>query len=238
MAQKARLRSVERFAAAKPNTASILIATDVAARGLDIPGIEQVIHYHVPRTADMYVHRSGRTARAQSSGLSIILCAPEEVTPMRRLAAKVHHQQAVRKKYVIRTLDVDRRVAQRLKPRVELAKKITEAVLAKEKGSKDDDWVRKAAEELGVDYDSEELDKSGSWGGRGSQRKKKQREAMQISKAELGAMRAQLRELLAKRVNTGVSERYITDGRVDVDELLKGAAGDFLGKVDALDVDF
>ncbi|ROT36473.1 DEAD-domain-containing protein [Sodiomyces alkalinus F11] len=238
MAQKARLRSVEKFAAAKPGTSSILIATDVAARGLDIPGIDQVIHYHVPRTADMYVHRSGRTARAQCSGLSIILCAPEEVTPMRRLAAKVHHEQAVRKKYVIRTIDVDRRVAQRLKPRVELAKRITDAVLAKEKGGKDDDWVRKAAEDLGVEYDSEELEKSGSWGGRGSQKKKKQKEAMQIGKAELGAMRAQLRDLLSRRVNTGVSERYITDGRVDVDELLKGVTGDFLGRVDALDVDF
>ncbi|KAK5239265.1 ATP-dependent RNA helicase, partial [Cryomyces antarcticus] len=76
MAQKARLRSVERFTA---NPGAILIATDVAARGLDIPGVQLVLHYHLPRAADTYVHRSGRTARADASGSSILLCAPEEV---------------------------------------------------------------------------------------------------------------------------------------------------------------
>ncbi|EGY14271.1 ATP-dependent RNA helicase MAK5 [Verticillium dahliae VdLs.17] len=236
MPQKARLRSVERFTSTRPGTASILIATDVAARGLDIPGIDQVIHYHVPRAADMYVHRSGRTARAATSGLSILLCAPEEVTPTRRLAAKVHHEQAGKNKYLIRTVDVDRKLASRLKPRVDLAKKLADAVLAKEKGGKDDDWVKKAADELGVEYDSEELEKSGQWGGRGSQRKKKQEAARGVSKAEMGVMRAQLRELLSKRVNAGVSERYITGGKIDVEELLRGAKGDFLGHVDGLDI--
>ncbi|KAL9943764.1 ATP-dependent RNA helicase [Verticillium nonalfalfae] len=236
MPQKARLRSVERFTSTKPGTASILIATDVAARGLDIPGIDQVIHYHVPRAADMYVHRSGRTARAATSGLSILLCAPEEVTPTRRLAAKVHHEQAGKNKYLIRTVDIDRKLASRLKPRVDLAKKLADAVLAKEKGGKDDDWVKKAADELGVEYDSEELEKSGQWGGRGSQRKKKQEAARGVSKAEMGVMRAQLRELLSKRVNAGVSERYITGGKIDVEELLRGAKGDFLGHVDGLDI--
>ncbi|KAF9870909.1 ATP-dependent rna helicase mak5 [Colletotrichum karsti] len=237
MPQKARLRSVERFTDTKPNTTSVLIATDVAARGLDIPGIDQVVHYHVPRAADMYVHRSGRTARAERSGLSIILCGPEEVVPTRRLAAKVHAEQASKKKYLMRTIDIDRRIASKLKPRVDLAKKLTDATLAKEKGGKEDDWGRKAAEELGVEYDSDELQKAGSWGGRGSQRKKKQRENQQVTKAEMGAMRAELRELLSRRVNAGVSEKYLTSGSVDIEELLRGGKGDFLGKVDGLDLD-
>ncbi|KAI8165442.1 ATP-dependent RNA helicase [Colletotrichum sp. SAR 10_70] len=237
MPQKARLRSVERFTATKEGTTSVLIATDVAARGLDIPGIDQVVHYHVPRAADMYVHRSGRTARAERTGLSIILCGPEEVVPTRRLAAKVHAEQASKKKYLMRTIDIDRRVASKLKPRVDLAKKLADATLAKEKGNKEDDWARAAAEELGVEYDSEELEKAGSWGGRGSQRKKKLKENQGLTKAEMGAMRAQLRELLAKRVNAGVSEKYLTAGGVDVDELLRGGGGDFLGRVDGLDIE-
>ncbi|KAF6804372.1 ATP-dependent rna helicase mak5 [Colletotrichum sojae] len=237
MPQKARLRSVERFTEAKPNTSSVLIATDVAARGLDIPGIDQVVHYHVPRAADMYVHRSGRTARAERTGLSIILCGPEEVVPTRRLAAKVHAEQASKKKYLMRTVDIDRRIVSKLKPRVDLAKKLADAMLAKEKGNKEDDWARAAAEELGVEYDSEELEKAGSWGGRGSGRKKKQRENQQVTKAEMGAMRAQLRELLSKRVNAGVSEKYITGSNIDLEELLKGGRGDFLGKVDGLDME-
>jgi ATP-dependent RNA helicase DDX24/MAK5 len=234
MIQKARLRSIERFKAAKPNTTSILIATDVAARGLDIAGVDQVIHYHVPRSADMYVHRSGRTARAEQSGVSVILCSPEEVTPTRRLTAKVHLEQAGTEK-VIKELEVDRKVVGRLKPRLDLAKMIADANLAKEKGSRDDEFMKKAAEDLGVEYDSEDIEAAGQWGGRGSGRKDKEKQLRQLSKKELGIMRAQLRELLAQKVNAGVSAKYIT-GRGDMNELL-GANGDFLGRVDGLGFD-
>jgi ATP-dependent RNA helicase DDX24/MAK5 len=216
---------------------SILIATDVAARGLDIPGVDQVVHYHVPRAADAYVHRSGRTARAQQSGMSILLCSPDEVTPTRRLAAKVHQDLVKKKKYMIHTIDLDRKLVSRLKPRLVLAKKLADAALAKEKGSKEDEWMKGAAEELGVEYDSEELEKASRWGGRGNGRKKKEKETRSITKAEMGAMRAELRELLSKRVNTGVSEKYITGGRVNIEELLQGAGGEFLGKIDGLDFD-
>ncbi|KAI1116541.1 ATP-dependent RNA helicase MAK5 [Nemania sp. NC0429] len=237
MAQKARLRSIERFTGAPSGQSSVLIATDVAARGLDIPNVDLVIHYHVPRDAAAYVHRSGRTARAAKTGLSILLCAPEEVTPTRRLIAKVHSErQTSRKNLFVQTLDVDRKLASRLKPRVTLAKKIADAGLAKEKGTKDDEWMRNAAEELGVEYDSDELEQAGNWGGRGGGRKKKQQEARDMTKAELGAMRAELRDLLSRRVNAGVSEKYIANGLVDVDELLRGAHGEFLGKVDGLDI--
>lgn len=244
MAQKARLRSVERFTSAKPGTHSILLATDVAARGLDIPGIDVVIHYHVPRAADAYVHRSGRTARAAQSGLSVLLCAPEEVVSTRRLIAKVHATAkpgsglSRKNDFFIRTIDVDRRLVGRLKERVTLAKRIADAQLAKEKGSKEDDWMRNAAEELGVEYDSEDLEQVGKWGGRGSGRKAKQDEARAMSKAEVGALRAQLRELLSRRVNAGVSEKYIAGGGVDMDELLRdGVRGNFLGQVGGLELD-
>ncbi|KUI69294.1 ATP-dependent RNA helicase MAK5 [Cytospora mali] len=243
MAQKARLRSVERFTAAKPGEHAILLATDVAARGLDIPGIDVVIHYHVPRAADAYVHRSGRTARADKSGLSVLLCAPEEVVSTRRLIAKVHafakpNSAFVKKAdYFIRTVDIDRRLVNRLKERVTLAKKIADTALAKEKGSKEDDWMKNAAEELGVDFDSDDMEQVGKWGGRGSGRKAKQDEARGVSKAEVGSLRAQLKQLLSKRVNSGVSEKYLATGNIDMDELLRGVKGDFLGKVDGLDLE-
>ncbi|KAK7963963.1 ATP-dependent RNA helicase MAK5 [Apiospora saccharicola] len=239
MAQKARLRSVERFTSAPKGQQSVLVATDVAARGLDIPGVEMVIHYHVPRAADGYVHRSGRTARAQQTGVSVLLCAPEEVISTRRLIAKVHAEgrgTGAGKNFFVQTLDVDRKLASRLKPRLSLAKKIADASQAKEKGSKDDDWMRNAAEELGVEYDSDELEKAGKWGGRGSQRKERQKEGRNMSKQEMGALKAELRELMSERINTGVSTKYLATGLVDMDELLKGAKGDFLGKVDGLDI--
>ncbi|RYP64622.1 hypothetical protein DL770_009157 [Monosporascus sp. CRB-9-2] len=239
MAQKARLLSIERFTATPKGKSSILIATDVAARGLDIPDVDLVVHYHVPRTADTYVHRSGRTARADKTGLSVLLCAPEEVTPTRRLISKVHSERKGvdgGKSFFVQTLDMDRKLVGRLKPRLTLAKKIADAGLAKEKGSKEDEWMRNAAEELGVDYDSDDLQQAGKWGGRGRVRKEKQEEARALTKAELGALRAELRELLSRRVNAGVSEKYIATGMVDIDELLRGAKGDFLGRVEGLDI--
>ena len=235
MPQKARLRAIERFTEPKNSgkpSASILVATDVAARGLDIPNIQLVIHYHLPRAADMYVHRSGRTARAGNPGSSVLICAPEEVAGVRRLIAKVHAQSAVahsqsaseatKQGYFIRTLDLDRRVVSRVKPRLTLAKKIADTTLAKEKRTKEDDFMRSAAEELGVDYDSEEFEKAAiGRHGRGSGRRKKEREARDLPKAEVSAMKAELKGMLRQRVNVGVSERYLTSGGVDVDELLR-----------------
>jgi ATP-dependent RNA helicase DDX24/MAK5 len=258
MIQKARLRSIEKFTPAKeggkPGPPVVLITTDVAARGLDIPNVELVIHYHLPRAADTYVHRSGRTARAGQSGSSILICGPEEVAGVRRLIAKVHAQSAVSRSedatdaakqgFYIRTLDIDRRIVNRLKERATLAKKIADTSIAKSKRSKEDDFMRKAAEELGVDYDSEEFEQQANGRrGRGSGRIKKEREASGVSKAELGAMRAELNALLKERVNIGVSELYLTSGRVDVDELLRqqdagaGKTGEFLGTVNNLGLD-
>ena len=63
----------------------MLVATDVAARGLDIASVEHVIHYQLPRSGDSYVHRAGRTARAGAGGLSLVLCGPDEVQTMKGL---------------------------------------------------------------------------------------------------------------------------------------------------------
>ncbi|KAL2044721.1 hypothetical protein N7G274_002495 [Stereocaulon virgatum] len=239
MPQKARLRSIERFSSLSSQH-SILIATDVAARGLDILSVELVVHYHLPRAADMYVHRSGRTARAEKSGTSILLCAPEEVQGVRRLVAKVHARNAIAsssnsesKKFYMHTIELDTRVLSRLKQRAMLSKKISDASLAKEKKGHEDNWLKAAAEELGVEYDSEEFAAGeGSKKGRGQGRKRKEAEARALTKAEIGSLRAELREELEKRVNVGVSERYLTAGGVDIDELLRGERVDFLGRVD------
>ena len=83
-----------------------------------------------------------------------------------------------------------------------------------------------------MDFDSEDFEGRGK-SGRGAGRKKKDEEARSLSKGELASMRAELREMLAKRVNVGVSEKYLTAGGVDVDELLRGEKGEFLGRADS-----
>lgn len=245
MPQKARLRSVERFSSPTADPSSILIATDVAARGLDIKGIDLILHYHAPRTADTYVHRSGRTARAGAAGKSVIICGPEEMTGVIRLAAKVHSNMAAsanesskqQKRLPLESLELDRRIVARVKPRITLAGRITDSQIAKEKVSSEDSWLRTAAEDLGVDYDSEEFDSARAKGrGRGRGRHQRDKEVGSISKAELGELRGELKHLLKQRVNVGVSEKYLTAGRVDIDALLRGEGNhSFLGPVDPLD---
>jgi ATP-dependent RNA helicase DeaD len=63
----------------------LLVATDVAARGLDVEAISHIIHYNLPDDPDTYLHRSGRTARAGRSGVSIALSTPREVGRLRTM---------------------------------------------------------------------------------------------------------------------------------------------------------
>jgi ATP-dependent RNA helicase DeaD len=58
---------------------NILVATDLAARGIDVKEISYVVNYHLPDTYENYVHRSGRTARAGAKGLSLTVLQQEEV---------------------------------------------------------------------------------------------------------------------------------------------------------------
>ena len=73
--QPQRERALDEFRRAKT---PVLIATDVAARGIDIPGVSHVINYELPNVPEQYVHRIGRTARAGADGVAIAFCAEDE----------------------------------------------------------------------------------------------------------------------------------------------------------------
>lgn len=80
--QGQRDRAIKGF---KDGSVTILVATDVAARGIDIPDVGYVINYELPEVPDNYVHRIGRTARAGREGEAIAFCAPEEVEQLRQI---------------------------------------------------------------------------------------------------------------------------------------------------------
>ncbi|MCH9020334.1 MAG: DEAD/DEAH box helicase [Proteobacteria bacterium] len=73
--QGARQRALERFRA---GDARILVATDIAARGIDVDGVTHVINYELPNEPESYVHRIGRTARAGAGGAAFSFCDPSE----------------------------------------------------------------------------------------------------------------------------------------------------------------
>jgi ATP-dependent RNA helicase RhlE len=87
LSQQARERTLARFHKGTINT---LVATDVAARGLDVEGIAHVINYDPPADDTGYVHRVGRTARAGRSGRGVTLVTPEQQSDVSRMAARLH----------------------------------------------------------------------------------------------------------------------------------------------------
>jgi ATP-independent RNA helicase DbpA len=62
-------------------TSNVLVSTDLAARGLDIPNIRYIIHYHLPGTEEIFTHRNGRTARMDASGTAVIILGADERLP-------------------------------------------------------------------------------------------------------------------------------------------------------------
>ena len=62
-------------------TSNLLVTTDLAARGLDIPNIRYIVHYQLPTSEESFIHRNGRTARMEASGTAILLLAPQETVP-------------------------------------------------------------------------------------------------------------------------------------------------------------
>ena len=74
-AQNARQRALSQF---KDKEIRVLVATDIAARGIDIDKLKHVVNYDIPNIAETYVHRIGRSGRAGENGIAISLCEPEE----------------------------------------------------------------------------------------------------------------------------------------------------------------
>ncbi|ORY38134.1 DEAD-domain-containing protein [Rhizoclosmatium globosum] len=202
MQQRQRLRNLDKF---RSSTGTVLIATDVAARGLDIPSVEHVIHFHLPRTTDLYVHRSGRTARAMKEGMSVALVGPAEVGVYKKIC------HALGKEDGIVEFPMDRGILALIKSRLALAKKIEAAEHKTDKAKHDKDWMKKAAEECDIILDDSDEDEEVA-----HRKKKITREGVTPKKsgtneADLVSMKAKLAEMLAKPIlPMGVSAAYVT----------------------------
>jgi ATP-dependent RNA helicase RhlE len=84
--QRDRLRAVEGF---RSGHYQVLVATDIAARGLDIDGITHVVNYDLPHTPEDYVHRAGRTGRALATGTAVMLVSPDDERAARAISARM-----------------------------------------------------------------------------------------------------------------------------------------------------
>lgn len=93
--QTARQRALQGF---KEKKVRVLVATDIAARGIDVAQLSHVINFDVPEVAETYVHRIGRTGRAGASGVAITFCSPDEEDYFRDI------QKLIRRKLDVRAL--------------------------------------------------------------------------------------------------------------------------------------
>jgi ATP-dependent RNA helicase RhlE len=75
---RSQAQRTQALASFKAGKIRVLVATDIAARGIDVEGITHVVNYDMPDVPENYVHRIGRTARAGTSGTAIAFCAPDE----------------------------------------------------------------------------------------------------------------------------------------------------------------
>jgi ATP-dependent RNA helicase RhlE len=83
------------IAAFKSGGMKVLIATDIAARGIDIPGVSHVVNFDLPDVPEQYVHRIGRTARAGADGIAVAFCSPDERGNLRDIERTTRQRIAV-----------------------------------------------------------------------------------------------------------------------------------------------
>ena len=149
----------------------MLLATDIAARGLDIPAVDHVIHYQVPRTADAYIHRNGRTARAMRKGFALLMCAPSERRVVKGLFSSLGRGNVFISENAIwltllpsiSTIDegqipdmtIELSLLDKLKARIQLARQIDAAQHKTRKVKHDRRWLKETADALGVELDSD-----------------------------------------------------------------------------------
>ncbi|NWU50251.1 DDX24 helicase, partial [Dromas ardeola] len=178
MHQKQRLKNLERFA---ERESCVLLTTDVAARGLDIPNVQHVIHYQVPRTSELYVHRSGRTARAANEGLSLLLIGPDDLINFRRI------YKTLEKSEELPFFPVETKYMISIKERMNLARQIEKAEFFNSRAKQHNSWLQQAAEALEMDLDDDML-----MGKKASEEEESQKQKM------LKGMKKQLKHMLSQ----------------------------------------
>lgn len=177
MQQRQRLNNLDKFRASEE---CVMIASDVAARGIDITGIDHVIHFHLPKGKETYVHRCGRTARANLSGTSLALVSPEE--------RKLSEVCSLRRPEVIQYTPDARDMRDFIIPILKLARRIEKTEHSMRSAKSEINWAQKLADECELVLDE---DNDPSYKKRQEQAKinpKAQAKELEIAKAKLDEM--------------------------------------------------
>ncbi|KPA81493.1 Atp-dependent RNA helicase-like protein [Leptomonas pyrrhocoris] len=145
MQQRQRLKFIDKF---KTGDIRVLVATDVASRGLDVDGLKYVVHYQVPRTTDAYIHRCGRTARCGGTGLSMLLVNAQEHMSFRKLMESLGRRESE-----IETFAVQPTVVHQLSSHLRIALQIDKLQKEIGKSQASNRWVSRMTKEADIETD-------------------------------------------------------------------------------------
>ena len=143
MMQNVRMKNLEKFTQSK---SAVLFCTDIGARGLDIPKVDLVIHYHIPTRTDIFVHRSGRTARANQKGKVSSLISGKELGLYRRTMIDLNYKQ-----FAMNTLPIGQ--LEKIKSLFEYAKELERDNYKYVKENREKMWYKNAAKQCDMIYD-------------------------------------------------------------------------------------
>ena len=161
MQQRQRLKHLDAFRA-DPHR-GVLVCTDVAARGLDIPAVGLVLHYSLPPSAEVFVHRCGRTARALSAGLAVALVSAEDQRAYSRILSVLGLAGVGLPEFPLDDGPYERRLGSR----VALARRLCESQSAANKLSSSQHRLLTMAAEAGLELDDATAAEEGLGGGGG-----------------------------------------------------------------------
>jgi ATP-dependent RNA helicase DDX24/MAK5 len=148
MQQSQRIKNLDRF---RKKESNILFCTDVGARGLDIPMVDIVIHYHIPKTTEPFIHRSGRTARAHKEGTCISLISEAELSTYKRIMKDIKIRE-----FGMKTLSVIQ--LEKYKSLFEFTKKVEKEDHSIKKKNRERQWFEKRANECEMLFDEDDYD--------------------------------------------------------------------------------
>lgn len=151
MQQRQRLKFIDQF---KKGDKMVLIATDIASRGLDVEGLKYVIHFQVPRSTDTYIHRCGRTARCGGTGTSIMMVDAEEHSAFKKLLQSLGRSQSS----PMELFSLQPTVVHHMHKHVQLALQIDKLQLALDKSDASQRWLSQMSDAVDVDADEMQLD--------------------------------------------------------------------------------
>ncbi|KAF3457525.1 hypothetical protein FNV43_RR02183 [Rhamnella rubrinervis] len=195
MQQRARLKAIDRF---RENEHGILVATDVAARGLDIPGVRTVVHYQLPHSAEVYVHRSGRTARASADGCSIALITPNETSKFASLCKSFS-------KASFQRFPFENSYMPAVMKRLSLARQIDKVLRKDSKEKEQKSWFERNAESVELLMDDDESEDEIA----------KNHKQKKVSSANLKKLQQELKTLLSRPLQPqSFSRRYLAGAGV------------------------